>query len=144
MAYLQSLIGRDGAVAYARGQKQTPVWVTGEVLMALAGKPLPLAPLAVPATKPARAPSRRLRRRHPPTTTRSSTSTTRSSTPKTPAGAAGHGAGGHPSAAGRPSSGQPADSATTASTGGPAGESVVIGAVVATAARTVAALRALM
>jgi energy-coupling factor transport system substrate-specific component len=144
LSYLQSLIGRDGAVVYARGQKQTPVWVTGEVLMALAGKALPLAPLAVPATKPARAPNPPAPATHPPTTTRSSTSTTRSSTPKTPAGAAGGGADSHPSAAGLPSSGQPADSATTASTGGPAGESVVIGAVVATAARTVAALDALM
>ena len=110
LAYLQSLIGRDGAVAYARGQKQTPVWVTGEVLMALAGKPLPLAPLAVPAAKPAGPRSRRLRRRHRARrTTRSSTSTTRSSTPKTPAGAAGHGAGARTaSAAGRASVVRPA------------------------------------
>jgi hypothetical protein len=41
--YLGSLVGSDGAVRYARGQIQTPVWVTGEALMALAGKPLPLA-----------------------------------------------------------------------------------------------------
>ena len=56
LAYLQSLIGRDGAVAYAAGQTQTPVWVTGEALMALAGKPLPLAPLPAPAAKPAPTP----------------------------------------------------------------------------------------
>jgi energy-coupling factor transport system substrate-specific component len=47
VSYLRSLIGPGGAVAYARGSTQTPVWVTGEALMALAGKPLPLA--AVPA-----------------------------------------------------------------------------------------------
>jgi energy-coupling factor transport system substrate-specific component len=42
--YLRSLVGRDGAVRYARGQLQTPVWVTGEALMALAGQPLPILP----------------------------------------------------------------------------------------------------
>jgi len=46
MAYLQSLVAPDGRVSYARGLDQTPVWVTGEALMALAGKPLPLAPPA--------------------------------------------------------------------------------------------------
>jgi energy-coupling factor transport system substrate-specific component len=46
--YLRSLIGRGGAIQYARGDTQTPVWVTGEALMALAGKPLPLAPLPAP------------------------------------------------------------------------------------------------
>jgi energy-coupling factor transport system substrate-specific component len=44
MAYLQSLIAPDGHVRYSRGFDQTPVWVTGEALMALEGKPLPLAP----------------------------------------------------------------------------------------------------
>jgi hypothetical protein len=48
LAYLRSLIGPSGAVEYARGEAQTPVWVTGEALMALAGKPLPLAPLPAP------------------------------------------------------------------------------------------------
>jgi energy-coupling factor transport system substrate-specific component len=44
--YLRSLIAPDGHVRYSRGTDQTPVWVTGEALMALDGKPLPLAPVA--------------------------------------------------------------------------------------------------
>jgi energy-coupling factor transport system substrate-specific component len=51
VAYLRSLIGPGGQIAYARGNRQTPVWVTGEALMALDGKPLPLA---VPAAAPSR------------------------------------------------------------------------------------------
>jgi hypothetical protein len=51
VAYLRSLIGPGGRVAYARGNLQTPVWVTGEALMALEGKPLPLIP--PPAAHPA-------------------------------------------------------------------------------------------
>jgi energy-coupling factor transport system substrate-specific component len=51
LAYLRSLIGPGGRVAYARGNPQTPVWVTGEALMALQGKPLPL--VAPPAPRPA-------------------------------------------------------------------------------------------
>jgi prenyltransferase beta subunit len=43
LAYLQSLIAPDGHVAYARGQSQTPVWVTAQAELALLGKPLPLA-----------------------------------------------------------------------------------------------------
>jgi energy-coupling factor transport system substrate-specific component len=58
LGYLQSLIGSDGSVAYARGQRQTPVWVTGEALMALEGTPLPLAAVTprhqTPAPKPHR------------------------------------------------------------------------------------------
>jgi energy-coupling factor transport system substrate-specific component len=50
LAYLRSLIRSDGAIAYARGTVQTPVWVTGEALMALAGKPLPLAASAPRST----------------------------------------------------------------------------------------------
>jgi energy-coupling factor transport system substrate-specific component len=42
--YLRSLIAADGHVRYAAGNDQTPVWVTGEALMALAGKALPLPP----------------------------------------------------------------------------------------------------
>jgi energy-coupling factor transport system substrate-specific component len=42
VAYLRSLVGSGGQVAYAHGTQQTPVWVTGEALMALEGKPLPL------------------------------------------------------------------------------------------------------
>jgi len=47
--YLRSLIAGDGHVEYARGSNQTPVWVTGEALMALEGKALPLAPVAMRA-----------------------------------------------------------------------------------------------
>jgi energy-coupling factor transport system substrate-specific component len=49
LGYLRSLIGSNGSVDYARGQRETPVWVTGEALMALQGRPLPLAPMALPA-----------------------------------------------------------------------------------------------
>ncbi|HET9102938.1 MAG TPA: prenyltransferase/squalene oxidase repeat-containing protein [Solirubrobacteraceae bacterium] len=65
LAYLQSLVSASGAVRYARGQSQTPVWVTGEALMALAGRPLPIpavpapAPAAAPASAPAQAASGR-------------------------------------------------------------------------------------
>ncbi|HEY4830346.1 MAG TPA: prenyltransferase/squalene oxidase repeat-containing protein [Solirubrobacteraceae bacterium] len=47
--YLRSLIAGDGHVDYARGINQSPTWVTGEVLMALEGKPLPLAAVALPS-----------------------------------------------------------------------------------------------
>jgi energy-coupling factor transport system substrate-specific component len=60
-AYLSSLTGPDGHVRYSRSSDQTPVWVTAQALMALAGKPLPLAPVATggqasthPSTRPAR------------------------------------------------------------------------------------------
>jgi Prenyltransferase and squalene oxidase repeat len=56
LAYLRSLAAPDGHIRYARAANQTPVWVTGEALMALEGKPLPLAPVvsAAPrATAPA-------------------------------------------------------------------------------------------
>jgi energy-coupling factor transport system substrate-specific component len=53
LAYLDSLVGANGAVRYSRGVTQTPVWVTAEALMAMAGKPLPIAAPATPAT-PAR------------------------------------------------------------------------------------------
>jgi Prenyltransferase and squalene oxidase repeat len=43
LAYLISLTGSNGLVRYSRGMTQTPVWVTGEALMAMAGKPLPVA-----------------------------------------------------------------------------------------------------
>jgi hypothetical protein len=42
LGYLVGLVSRGGRVAYARGQIVTPVWVTGEALLALTGKPLPL------------------------------------------------------------------------------------------------------
>jgi hypothetical protein len=72
VAYLHSLISPSGAVAYARGNPQTPVWVTGEALMALEGKPLPL--VAPPAAPTAPAPSAA----HSATSTTSTTSATTS------------------------------------------------------------------
>jgi energy-coupling factor transport system substrate-specific component len=47
ISYLESLIASDGHVRYSRATDQTPVWVTAEVAMALAGKPLPLAAVAL-------------------------------------------------------------------------------------------------
>ncbi len=47
--YLDSLIQPDGHVRYSRSSDQTPVWVTAEAMMALAGKPLPLPVLSQPA-----------------------------------------------------------------------------------------------
>jgi energy-coupling factor transport system substrate-specific component len=47
--YLSSLIAPDGHVRYSRAADQTPVWVTAEAAMALAGKPLPLAALRLTA-----------------------------------------------------------------------------------------------
>ncbi len=46
LSFLRSMIANDGSVRYARGVQQTPVWVTAQALMALEGKPLPLAPVA--------------------------------------------------------------------------------------------------
>jgi energy-coupling factor transport system substrate-specific component len=46
VSFLDSLIAADGHVRYSRSSDQTPVWVTGQALMALAGKPLPLAAVA--------------------------------------------------------------------------------------------------
>jgi hypothetical protein len=50
LSFLRSLVAGDGHFRYARGVDQTPVWVTGEALMALKGKPLPFA--APPAAAP--------------------------------------------------------------------------------------------
>jgi prenyltransferase beta subunit len=44
--YLVGLQRRDGSVAYSASSTQTPVWVTGQALMALQGKPLPIATAA--------------------------------------------------------------------------------------------------
>jgi hypothetical protein len=54
LTYLVGLVSRSGAVSYARGQSVTPVWVTGEALLALTGTALPfVAPTtAVPALTP--------------------------------------------------------------------------------------------
>jgi energy-coupling factor transport system substrate-specific component len=41
--YLRSLIAPDGHVRYSGSSDQTPVWVTAQAVMALAGKPLPFA-----------------------------------------------------------------------------------------------------
>jgi prenyltransferase beta subunit len=54
LAYLRSLIASDGHVRYSRSSDQTPVWVTAQAMMALAGKALPLAPVSLPATPAAR------------------------------------------------------------------------------------------
>jgi energy-coupling factor transport system substrate-specific component len=43
MSYLRSLTASSGEVHYSRTSRQTPVWVTGQALAALARKPLPLA-----------------------------------------------------------------------------------------------------
>ncbi len=51
LTYLRSLVAPGGQVSYSQGVEQTPVWVTGESLMALEGKPLPLAPPPVPAPR---------------------------------------------------------------------------------------------
>jgi Squalene-hopene cyclase C-terminal domain/Prenyltransferase and squalene oxidase repeat len=45
LSYLESLIAPDGSVRYSRTGSQTPVWVTAQALTALAGKPLPVAPV---------------------------------------------------------------------------------------------------
>ena len=46
LAYLRALSAGDGHVRYSRDADQTPVWVTAQALMALAGKPLPIVPPA--------------------------------------------------------------------------------------------------
>ena len=56
-SYLESLIAADGHVQYSRSSDQTPVWVTAEAAMALAGKPLPLAPVPVRSVVPPRQPA---------------------------------------------------------------------------------------
>jgi energy-coupling factor transport system substrate-specific component len=67
LAYLRSLITASGAVRYSRTSTQTPVWVTGQAVAALARKPLPLARVPrrarpavatpAPAPTPARTPA---------------------------------------------------------------------------------------
>ena len=48
--YLSALRSADGHIRYSRQLDQSPVWVTGEALMALSDKALPLAPVPGPAT----------------------------------------------------------------------------------------------
>jgi energy-coupling factor transport system substrate-specific component len=42
LAYLRTLTAGDGSVRYSRTSRQTPVWVTGQALTALARRPLPI------------------------------------------------------------------------------------------------------
>jgi energy-coupling factor transport system substrate-specific component len=49
LGYLATLLAPDGSVRYSRTGSQTPVWVTAQVLIALAGKPLPIAPVRLHA-----------------------------------------------------------------------------------------------
>jgi len=64
-AYLRRLIAPDGHVAYARGQNQTPVWVTAQAELALAGRALPIAPLRAVVVVPVahKPPARTVRHR---------------------------------------------------------------------------------
>ncbi|HEX4691271.1 MAG TPA: prenyltransferase/squalene oxidase repeat-containing protein [Solirubrobacteraceae bacterium] len=57
LAFLRSLTTRSGLVRYSRLSSQTPVWVTGQAVMALARKPLPLAPVARKARRAAARPA---------------------------------------------------------------------------------------
>jgi energy-coupling factor transport system substrate-specific component len=43
LGYLQSLVAPGGSVRYSRTSAQTPVWVTAQALIALAGKTFPVA-----------------------------------------------------------------------------------------------------
>ncbi len=45
LGYLESLLAPNGSVRYSRTSAQTPVWVTAQVLAALALKPFPVAPV---------------------------------------------------------------------------------------------------
>jgi prenyltransferase beta subunit len=45
LRYLRSLVQPNGLVRYSRTSAQTPVWVTSQALLALAGKRFPLAPV---------------------------------------------------------------------------------------------------
>jgi len=56
LAYLRSLTAPGGAVRYSRTSAQTPVWVTAQALLALAGRTLPLGP--VPRARRAALPAR--------------------------------------------------------------------------------------
>lgn len=96
LAYIESLLAPDGSVRYSRTSAQTPVWVTAQALIALAGKPFPIAPApsrpiarhaSAPSVRarprvastahtahPARVPAGRARRSHPKTKAKGSTS----------------------------------------------------------------------
>jgi len=70
--YLESLLAPNGSVRYSRTGSQTPVWVTAQALTALAGKPMPIAPVrrrasgssATAAVAPSSAPNGSGRRGH--------------------------------------------------------------------------------
>jgi energy-coupling factor transport system substrate-specific component len=42
IGYLESLVASDGSVRYSRTSAQTPVWVTGQALVALARRIFPV------------------------------------------------------------------------------------------------------
>jgi energy-coupling factor transport system substrate-specific component len=65
LVYLESLVAPDGHVRYSRSADQTPVWVTAEAAMALAGKPLPLRAVETRAPAGHPAPSARAAHRKP-------------------------------------------------------------------------------
>jgi prenyltransferase beta subunit len=44
IGYLESLVAPNGSIRYSRTGGQTPVWVTAQALIALAGKTFPVAP----------------------------------------------------------------------------------------------------
>jgi prenyltransferase beta subunit len=44
VSYLRSLQAADGGIRYSETSSQTPVWVTGQTLLALCRQPLPLLP----------------------------------------------------------------------------------------------------
>ncbi len=46
LAYLESLLAPGGSVRYSRTSSQTPVWVTAQALIALAGQTFPVVPHA--------------------------------------------------------------------------------------------------
>ena len=51
IAYLEGLVAPNGSVDYAKGNAQTPVWVTAEVVPALAGRALPVGAPRVGASR---------------------------------------------------------------------------------------------
>jgi energy-coupling factor transport system substrate-specific component len=70
LAYLRSLVMPGGAVRYSRTSAQTPVWVTAQAMVALAGRAFPIAP--VPRAPRAAAPRRAKRAPAPERATRAS------------------------------------------------------------------------
>jgi energy-coupling factor transport system substrate-specific component len=67
LRYLRSLTSASGEVRYSEASRQTPVWVTAYAEMALARKPLPLAPVALAEDKRGQTPSRNARPTSTPT-----------------------------------------------------------------------------